>query len=83
MRRHRRREALTEAEMQELERIAARLHADLTPFLTGLVPTGDHYRAIQRFHAAMLGAVQEITGDEAAWCRVGAGRMPGIGVSSK
>lgn len=75
MPRHRRRKALSEFEINDLERIAARLHADLAPLLIALSPLSPQYQAIQRLHQAMLDAVKEVTGEEAGWCRVGPGRM--------
>lgn len=75
MPRHRRRKALSEVEIKELERIAARLHADLTPLLIALSPVSPQYQAIQRLHQAMLDTVKDVTGQEAEWCRIGPGRM--------
>ena len=77
MPRHRRRRQLTDDEVAAFERAVTAFHAGLTKGLIALSPASPQYRALARLHAALLAAMVEVTGREAAWCVVGPGRMPG------
>ena len=77
VRRHRRRNSLTDAERERFAREGGEAHARLLPYLIALSPGCDEYRAIQALSAALQTAIREVTGEEPVWCKVGPRRMPG------
>lgn len=67
---------MSELEVEQFERDATAFHMVLNRYFVVLKPTHSHYHALQQLHEALLRSVQDVTGREAYWCRVGPGRMP-------
>jgi len=69
VRRHRRRKALYGIERERFAREAGEMHNRLMAYTLALSPLSDDYRAIQRFHDALMQAIRDVTGEAPEWTR--------------
>lgn len=74
--RHKRRKALTDFERERFAGEAGEMHRKLMSFTLALSPLSDDYKAISRFHDALLQAIRDVTGEEPEWTRTPRSAFP-------
>ena len=65
--RHKRKPALTPAQIDDLVARLTDVHRNLIPLLCELMPQSAHYNAVVELNDALASAIRKVSGDEPEW----------------